>query len=102
MGQVDIFVRSLDQTDLWPHAPPVGEALDLIDIFVRSLGQADLWSDVPPPPVSEASGLVDIFVRSLCQTDLWSDISPKGEALVRLTFLSGLWVRMTFSQMHPM
>ena len=28
--------------------PLIDEALGQIDIFVRSLGQTDLWSDVPP------------------------------------------------------
>ena len=27
---------------------PIDEALGQVDIFVRSLGQADLWSDVSP------------------------------------------------------
>ena len=28
--------------------PPIGEALGQVDIFVITVGQADLWSDVPP------------------------------------------------------
>ena len=28
--------------------PPIVEVSGQIDIFVRSLGQADLWSDIPP------------------------------------------------------
>ena len=27
---------------------PIDEALGQVDIFLRSVGQADLWSDVPP------------------------------------------------------
>ena len=41
---------------------PIDEALGQIDIFVRSLGQADLWSDVPPVVVS--SGQEWYYVRS--------------------------------------
>ena len=33
----------LSQTD-----SPIDEALGQVDIFLRSLGQADLWSDIPP------------------------------------------------------
>ena len=28
--------------------PPIGKALGQVDSFVRSSGQTDLWSDVPP------------------------------------------------------
>ena len=65
---------------------PIGEALGQVDIFVRSSGQADLWSDVPT--ISEVSGQVDVFVRSLGQADLWSDVSPLVRLWVRLTFWS--------------
>ena len=40
--------------------------------------------------------------EALGQADLWSDVNPPiGEALVRLTFLSDLLVRLTFGQMYP-
>ena len=88
-GQVDIFVRSSGQVDLWLDVPPIGEALGHVDIFVRSLGQADFWSDVPPP--GEALGQVDLwsdvprmrfwvrltFGQTLGQVDLWSDVPPR-------------------------
>ena len=47
-------------------------------------------------------GQVDIFVRTSGQADLWSDvpIPPQDQALVRLTFLSDLWVRLTFGQTY--
>ena len=32
--------------------PSIDEALGQIDIFVTSLGQADLWSDIPPVETS--------------------------------------------------
>ena len=54
---------------------PIGEALGQVDIFVRSLGQTDLWSDVPP--IGEASGQIVIFVRCLGQADLWSEVPPE-------------------------
>ena len=42
--------------------PPIDEASGQVDIFVRSLGQADLWSDVPP--VEASSGEEWYEVRS--------------------------------------
>ena len=75
LGQVNIFVRSLGQADLWSDVPPVGEALHQVDSFVRSLSQADLWSDVPPPPISEASGQGDLWLDELPDRDiLWSSV----------------------------
>ena len=38
---------------------PIGEASGQVDIFVRSAGQADLWWDVPP--VGEALCQVDFL-----------------------------------------
>ena len=67
--------------------PPVGEAFGQVDIFIRSLGQADLWSDIPP--IGEALGQVDIFVRAFGQADLWSDVPPRIMLQVR-SFLSDL------------
>ena len=52
--------------------PPIVEALAQVEIFVRSSGQADLWSDVPH--IVEASAQIDIFVRSVGPADLWSDV----------------------------
>ena len=88
LDQVDIFVRSLGQTDLWSDVPPIGEVLGQ----VRSLGQAELWSDVPPT-IGKALSQVDIFVRSLGQTDLWSDVPPIGEVLGQVRSLgeADLW-----------
>ena len=67
---------------------PIGDASGQVDMFVRSLGQADLWSDVPP--IGETLGQVDIFVTSSGQADLWSDVTPKVRLQVRLTCLSDL------------
>ena len=40
------------------------------------------------------------FVRSLGQAGLWSDI-PTGSGFGSSTFLSDLWVKLTFGQMYP-
>ena len=64
---------------------PIGEALGQVDIFVRSLGQADLWSDLPPSMIRLQVRLT-FFVRSVCQADLWSDVPPVIKLWVRLTF----------------
>ena len=53
--------------------PPVDEALGQVDIFVRSSGQTDLWSDVPHRIRIEVRLT---FGHTLGQTDLWSDIPP--------------------------
>ena len=61
LSQVDIFVKSLNQTDLWSDVPtPKDQVWDQDDIFVRSSGHADLWSDVPLPQAQ----------------DLWSHVPP--------------------------
>ena len=44
LGQVDIFVRALDQADLWSDVPPQRHLVTKSG----TLGQTDLWSDVPP------------------------------------------------------
>ena len=43
-----VFKFSENLSTLSQMEPPIGEAWGQIDIFVRSLGQADIWSDVPP------------------------------------------------------
>ena len=100
LGQVDFFVRSLGQADLWSDGPLVVTSYSQVCSY---LSQVDLWSDIPPvvtscgqvcsyfsqvdlwsyvPPLGEALGQVDIFVRSLGQADLWSDgLPPTGAAL---------------------
>ena len=72
---------------------PQDQALGQVDIFVRSSGQADLWSDVPFRirlwfrltfgqiyPQDQALGQV-MFGQSLGQADLWSDEPPQDQAL---------------------
>ena len=103
--------------------PPIAEALGQVDIFVRSSGQVDLWSDLPPvetfhgqvwyyieqavlgwPLVrctlqDQASGQVDIFVRPSGQSDLWSDILLQDRHL--MTKCGTTSDRLTCSQMYP-
>ena len=43
-----VFKFSVVLFALKSDAPTIDEASDQVDIFVRSLGQADLWSDIPP------------------------------------------------------
>ena len=104
---------------------PIGEALGQVDFFVRSLGQADLWSDVPqgrdilwPSVLLLQSGWLLVrctpqgwgfgsgwhLVR-LDQADLWSDVPPCRDILwpsVYTTALQSGWplVRHTPHQRH--
>ena len=71
---------------------PIGKASGQVDIFVRSLGQADLWSDGPPMAETSCGKVCYYF----SQVDLLSDVPPTLRLWVRLTFLSNLWVRLTF------
>ena len=76
---------ALSQMDL-----PMDEALGQVDIFVRSSGQADLWSDVS----SRIRLWVRLtFGYAMGQADLWSDVLPRirqveilGRLWVRLVF----------------
>ena len=43
--EVDIFVRSSGQADVWSDVPPVETSCGLVCNY---FGQDDLWSDVPP------------------------------------------------------
>ena len=80
--------------------PLSSEASGQVDIFVRSLDQADLWSDVPLS--SEASGQFwHFFFRSLGQADLQSDVPPAVRLQVRLTFLPDLQFRLTLIRYTP-
>ena len=69
---------------LKPVGPPVDEALGQVDIFVRSLGQANLWSDIPPSrsiwwPRVVLCQVSLTFGQPLGQVDLWSNV-PLVEA----------------------
>ena len=56
LGQVDIFLRSLSQADIWSDVPPgrgiYWPRVVLLQVsltFGQPLGQSDLSSDVPSP-----------------------------------------------------
>ena len=49
---------------------PVDKALDQVDIFVISVGQADLWSDISQ--VEASGGQEGYYFRSACHlVSLW-------------------------------
>ena len=125
---------------------PTDVALDQVDIFLRSLDQADLWSDVPPIVASSAQEWYYFraawHLVSLCIRLIFGQMYPLVEATsgqdwyylrsawhfvslwVWLTFgqitlvdtssgqdwyylrstwhLDSLWVRLTFGQMYPL
>ena len=77
--QVDIFVRSLGQADLWPDLPPS------LRLQVRLMFLSDLWVRLTfgqmYPPSLRLQVRLTFFVRSLGQADLWSDVSPTRDIL---------------------
>ena len=79
--------------------PPVVVASGQVDIFVRSWVRLTFGQMYP---ISYASGQVDIFVRSLGQLTFGQMYPPSMRLQVRLSFLSDLWVRLSFCQMYPL
>ena len=76
LGQIDIFVRSSGQADLWSDGPP--QAKTHCGQVCYYCSQVDLWSDIPHPPGQR-------HLVAMChyfgQVDLWSDGPLIGEAL---------------------
>ena len=81
--------------------PNQWEASGQVDIFVRSVGQANIGQMHPQSVRGFRSGW---HFCQICWSGWhWSDAPPISERLqVRLTFLSDLWVRLTFGQMYPL
>ena len=90
----EVFCISLvfHRKDLCKLTPKMQSVFKFSDVLF-ALSQMD-------HPVYEGLGQVDIFVRSLGQADLCSDIPPRIRLPVRLTFLSDVWVMLTFGQMY--
>ena len=69
----NVFKFSNNHLHLVQMDLPVDETFGEVDIFVRSSGQADLWSDVPP---RVGLWVRSTFGQTSGQTDLLSDVPP--------------------------